>query len=128
MVSRATFTPNKPAMTTASISSGSYIVTLVLSLIAVLHAGYSNHAVNGFAVLVPYSNHQRQFVATTTALFAKRVSFKEDARRGLVSGINQVANAVRVTLGPKVTFVTHSCNNDTWVICRLTFYILNLMF
>ena len=37
-----------------------------------------------------------------TALHAKRVSFKEDARRGLVSGINQVADAVRVTLGPKV--------------------------
>jgi chaperonin GroEL len=35
------------------------------------------------------------------ALDAKKVSFKEDSRRALVQGINQVANAVRVTLGPK---------------------------
>jgi len=40
-------------------------------------------------------------VRTSTALDAKRVSFKEDSRSKLVSGINQVANAVKVTLGPK---------------------------
>lgn len=39
--------------------------------------------------------------ATSTALNAKKVSFKEDSRKKLVSGINQVANAVKVTLGPK---------------------------
>jgi len=39
--------------------------------------------------------------ATPTQLHAKRVSFKEDSRKKLVSGINQVANAVKVTLGPK---------------------------
>lgn len=39
--------------------------------------------------------------ASATALNAKRVSFKEDSRKKLVSGINQVANAVKVTLGPK---------------------------
>jgi len=38
---------------------------------------------------------------TSFALNAKKVSFKEDSRRALVSGINQVANAVKVTLGPK---------------------------
>lgn len=38
---------------------------------------------------------------TTTQLSAKRVSFKEDSRKKLVSGINQVADAVKVTLGPK---------------------------
>eukprot|EP00956_Cyclotella_meneghiniana_P044439 scaffold318398_cov89-Cyclotella_meneghiniana.AAC.3 len=38
---------------------------------------------------------------TTTTLSAKRVSFKEDSRNKLVEGINQVANAVKVTLGPK---------------------------
>lgn len=38
---------------------------------------------------------------TSVALEAKRVSFKEDSRRALVEGINQVANAVKVTLGPK---------------------------
>jgi hypothetical protein len=50
------------------------------------------------SALTFHYNHPRQeFV-----LHAKRVSFKEDARRGLISGINQVADAVRVTLGPKV--------------------------
>lgn len=38
---------------------------------------------------------------TSTSLDAKRVSFKEDSRRKLVNGINAVANAVKVTLGPK---------------------------
>jgi chaperonin GroEL len=38
---------------------------------------------------------------TTVSLHAKKVSFKEDSRRALVEGINQVANAVKVTLGPK---------------------------
>jgi hypothetical protein len=39
--------------------------------------------------------------SSSTALFAKKVSFKEDSRRPLVEGINIVANAVKVTLGPK---------------------------
>lgn len=34
-------------------------------------------------------------------LEAKKVSFREDSRSALVKGINQVANAVKVTLGPK---------------------------
>jgi len=38
---------------------------------------------------------------STTALDAKKVSFKEDSRKALVAGINAVADAVRVTLGPK---------------------------
>jgi chaperonin GroEL len=36
-----------------------------------------------------------------TSLSAKKVSFKDDARQPLVRGINKVADAVRVTLGPK---------------------------
>jgi chaperonin GroEL len=44
-------------------------------------------------------------ISTTTvrssALCAKKVSFKEESRKGLVEGINQVANAVKVTLGPR---------------------------
>ena len=40
-------------------------------------------------------------VTRVTRLDAKRVSFKENSRRKLVDGINQVANAVKVTLGPK---------------------------
>jgi chaperonin GroEL len=39
--------------------------------------------------------------ASTLVLEAKKVSFREDSRRALVEGINQVANAVKVTLGPK---------------------------
>ena len=39
--------------------------------------------------------------ASLLALEAKKVSFKEESRRALVEGINQVANAVKVTLGPK---------------------------
>jgi hypothetical protein len=94
-------------------SNSSYIVTIASLLIAVFHVGCNIHHVNGFSVLIPYSNHPRQIVSTTgttTTLFAKRVSFKENARRGLVSGINQVADAVRVTLGPKVILksVVHS--------------------
>lgn len=38
---------------------------------------------------------------TQVALDAKKVSFKEDSRQALVRGINKVADAVRVTLGPK---------------------------
>mmetsp|Transcript_14809 Transcript_14809/g.21175 ORF Transcript_14809/g.21175 Transcript_14809/m.21175 type:complete len:593 (-) Transcript_14809:207-1985(-) len=35
------------------------------------------------------------------SLDAKKVSFQEDSRKALVAGINAVANAVKVTLGPK---------------------------
>lgn len=38
---------------------------------------------------------------SVVALDAKKVSFKEDSRTALVKGINIVANAVKVTLGPK---------------------------
>ena len=38
---------------------------------------------------------------TSLALNAKKVSFKEESRRKLVDGINKVADAVKVTLGPK---------------------------
>ena len=32
---------------------------------------------------------------------AKMIAFDEEARRGLERGMNQLADAVRVTLGPK---------------------------
>jgi chaperonin GroEL len=38
---------------------------------------------------------------SSTALDAKKVSFRENSRKGLVEGINIVANAVKVTLGPR---------------------------
>jgi len=44
---------------------------------------------------------QPAFSRTSVSLEAKKVSFKEDSRKALVEGINKVANAVKVTLGPK---------------------------
>lgn len=43
----------------------------------------------------------KAFQRASFSLDAKKVSFKDDSRRALVSGINKVADAVRVTLGPK---------------------------
>jgi len=40
-------------------------------------------------------------VSFSTRLDAKKVSFREDSRKALVKGINKVADAVKVTLGPK---------------------------
>jgi hypothetical protein len=78
-------------------------IAIAASLVLTVWNGW--WSVHGFTVR-HNNNHLRQdrstTTTTTTILHAKRVSFKEDARRGLVSGINQVANAVRVTLGPKV--------------------------
>src|SRR5690606_24464518 len=36
---------------------------------------------------------------------AKQISFDENARRALESGVNQLADAVKVTLGPKGRYV-----------------------
>lgn len=47
------------------------------------------------------STQNKSFSRQTVSLDAKKVSFKEDSRRALVRGINKVANAVKVTLGPK---------------------------
>ncbi|OEU12386.1 CPN60 protein [Fragilariopsis cylindrus CCMP1102] len=43
----------------------------------------------------------QKFGKSAVVLEAKKVSFREDSRRALVKGINQVADAVKVTLGPK---------------------------
>ena len=41
-------------------------------------------------------------VKRNTALsMAKKLSFREESRKKLVEGINVVANAVKITLGPK---------------------------
>jgi chaperonin GroEL len=53
-------------------------------------------ATTSSSAFVPQSSSKPSF-----ALHAKKVSFKEDSRRALVAGINKVADAVRVTLGPK---------------------------
>jgi len=54
-------------------------------------------SVSGFT----FTNTNQSFSRQTVSLDAKRVSFKEDSRKSLVNGINKVANAVKVTLGPK---------------------------
>ena len=41
------------------------------------------------------------FSRSSVSLDAKKVSFKEESRKALVDGINKVADAVKVTLGPK---------------------------
>ena len=43
----------------------------------------------------------RSFKSNNGLMMAKKVSFKEDSRKKLVEGINIVANAVKITLGPK---------------------------
>jgi chaperonin GroEL len=54
-------------------------------------------AIDAFAGVSPI----RSFDRTSVSLDAKKVSFRENSRRALVEGINKVADAVRVTLGPK---------------------------
>lgn len=65
--------------------------------ISVLLSASSIIGTSGFTATSP-TFRTRQ---STTSLDAKRVSFKEESRKALVSGINKVANAVKVTLGPK---------------------------
>ena len=52
---------------------------------------------SAFTLTGPNQSFSRQ----TVSLDAKKVSFKEDSRKALVRGINKVADAVKVTLGPK---------------------------
>lgn len=67
-------------------------LSITNALAVALLAGYAS----SFApVNKPFQ--QRQSVV----LESKRVSFGENSRRALVEGINKVANAVKVTLGPK---------------------------
>lgn len=40
-------------------------------------------------------------ISKTSLFMAKKLSFREDSRKKLVEGINIVANAVKITLGPK---------------------------
>jgi chaperonin GroEL len=54
-------------------------------------------AIDAFGGISPI----RSFDRTSVSLDAKKVSFRENSRRALVEGINKVADAVRVTLGPK---------------------------
>lgn len=54
--------------------------------------------VTGFT---PSTRPSRPSLVTLSAGRGKKVSFKDDSRRPLVDGINKVADAVRVTLGPK---------------------------
>jgi chaperonin GroEL len=71
-------------------------IALSSALLALLAS--SSTAFTGIRTAAPLRSHAS---FTTTTLNAKKVSFKEDSRRALVQGINTVADAVRVTLGPK---------------------------
>jgi chaperonin GroEL len=65
-----------------------------LTITSAIAAALLATSANAFAPIQPVER-------SSVALNAKKVSFKEDSRRALVEGINQVANAVKVTLGPK---------------------------
>lgn len=55
---------------------------------------------NAFLTPNVYTKKAAAFTSSSS-LEAKRVSFSEDSRKALVAGINAVADAVRITLGPK---------------------------
>ena len=63
----------------------------------ILTALMATTSVSGFT----FTGINNSFTRQSVSLDAKRVSFKEDSRKSLVAGINKVANAVKVTLGPK---------------------------
>jgi diadenosine tetraphosphate (Ap4A) HIT family hydrolase len=78
------------------------------SLMRVFHRGLSNHVV--FCVLILYPmfpvhclRPPRILSSSSSSRLdaAKMVSFHEESRSKLVQGINIVANAVKITLGPK---------------------------
>lgn len=57
-------------------------------------------AVVAVAFLRP-SVHKGHTAGRVQPVMAKKISFREDSRKKLVEGINVVANAVKITLGPK---------------------------
>jgi len=56
---------------------------------------------SAFVVQQPHNVFGKIRTREGSQLDAKKVSFREDSRKALVEGINAVADAVRVTLGPK---------------------------
>ena len=74
-----------------------HVTTALAASVVALIASSSTSSV--YAFISPTT--QSSSSSVSTRLHAKRVSFREDSRKKLVSGINQVANAVKVTLGPK---------------------------
>jgi chaperonin GroEL len=54
------------------------------------------------SLVVQFNQHTtKRFPSPTSLLMAKKISFHEASRKKLVEGINVVANAVKITLGPK---------------------------
>jgi chaperonin GroEL len=53
------------------------------------------------AFTAPFQLPPNPSTSSSSRLNSKKVSFSEDSRKKLVNGINAVADAVRVTLGPK---------------------------
>ena len=75
-----------------------HVTTALAASVVALIVSSSTSSVYAF---ISPTTHQSSSSSVSTRLHAKRVSFREDSRKKLVSGINQVANAVKVTLGPK---------------------------
>eukprot|EP01041_Mallomonas_annulata_P008121 gene8121-16665_t len=50
---------------------------------------------------IPSGQLLHRSVSRSSLQMAKKISFREDSRKKLVEGINIVANAVKITLGPK---------------------------
>lgn len=68
--------------------------TMKLTCTSAVLAAFLATSTNAFLPVAPVQR-------SSFALEAKKVTFKEDARSAIVEGINQVADAVKVTLGPK---------------------------
>lgn len=88
--------PSREQSTLTTTQSATTIMKIALThaiLLALLAA--SGEA---FTPAIP---QQPSFQRQSVVLDAKKVSFKEKSRAALVEGINKVADAVRVTLGPK---------------------------
>uniref|UniRef100_A0A6V2A4W8 Uncharacterized protein n=1 Tax=Ditylum brightwellii TaxID=49249 RepID=A0A6V2A4W8_9STRA len=69
--------------------------------VAALLAAIAAPSASGFAFTNSPHSTCPSFSRTSVSLDAKKVSFREESRKRLVEGINAVANAVKVTLGPK---------------------------
>jgi len=58
----------------------------------------------------------RSFTTSSSLLAHKEVKFSNDGRAAMLAGVNLLANAVSVTLGPKgkSTETSHSRERDDW--------------
>ena len=50
---------------------------------------------------------------------AKQIAFDENARHKILSGINQLADTVKITLGPRSEEHTSELQSQAYLVCRL---------